>query len=196
MKFSTVQVANTPTPVYAEYADSRKTPLLLQPGGSLGPSRYLGPLANPSVAASAPKASNTMLSPSMATSFGLSRKAPTTVAVTAIAAEENVIMCLKESWYILASSSSRPLSGGRPLPPVGGSATEPPPPPGPLYALLGAWGIRPGLCPLRLLLDRLGRFSLVWRGFYGRYPRSEGGDDPAVLTVRFLQGAHPIAQLV
>jgi hypothetical protein len=32
-------------------------------------------------------------------------------------------------------------------------------PPASLYALLGAWGIRPGLCPIRLLLERLGRFS-------------------------------------
>src|SRR5215204_77309 len=39
------------------------------------------------------------------------------------------------------------------------SATEPPPPPGPLCGLLSTWGIGPWLCPLRLLLDRLGRFS-------------------------------------
>src|SRR5918994_801271 len=43
---------------------------------------------------------------------------------------------------------------------------EPPPPPGPLYALLGPWGIGVGLClcPLRLLLDCLRRFSRLSEG--------------------------------
>src|SRR5215204_2398517 len=37
--------------------------------------------------------------------------------------------------------------------------SEHPPPPGPLYALLSLYPIGPGLCPLRLLSDRLRRFS-------------------------------------
>jgi hypothetical protein len=49
--------------------------------------------------------------------------------------------------------------------------TEHPTPPGPSHAILRAWGIGPGLTHILLLINRLGRFSLVCGGFYGRYPR-------------------------
>src|SRR5918998_4521073 len=42
--------------------------------------------------------------------------------------------------------------------------TENPTPPRPLYALLSPSGSGAGLCPIRLLLDRLRRFSLVSEG--------------------------------
>src|SRR5918994_2596059 len=44
------------------------------------------------------------------------------------------------------------------------SSSEHPPPPRPLYALLRLYRSRPGLCPIRLLLDRLRRFSRLSEG--------------------------------
>src|SRR5688500_18416703 len=69
----------------------------------------------------------------------------------------------------------------------GGLSTEHPPPPRARrrWRLPLLWGI---IAPIALTLDRLGRFSLVWRvvcgrSFYGRYSRSEGGDNAPVLAV-------------
>jgi hypothetical protein len=76
------------------------------------------------------------------------------------------------------------------------SRPEHPTPPGPgLCSLLSAWGIGAGLAPTLLLLGRLGGFSRLWRGFYGRDPRGEGCDDTPVLPVGFLQGSDAILQL-
>src|SRR5215217_2259860 len=51
------------------------------------------------------------------------------------------------------------------VPALAHSPAENPPPPRPLYTLLGTCGIGVGLCPIVLLLNRLGRFSGLWGRF-------------------------------
>src|SRR5215204_5227037 len=73
------------------------------------------------------------------------------------------------------ASSSRSVSSSL-FSSCGLSATEHPTPPGPgLCGSLRAGSIGPGLCPLRLLLDRLGGSWLLLRGLQLGYPRGEGG---------------------
>src|SRR5215208_4722463 len=80
---------------------------------------------------------------------------------------------------------------------------EPPPPPGPLCTLLRACGTGPGLCPLRLLLDCLGRFSRLLWGFLLWWDALQGGhEQPPRLSVCLALGfellfdvAQPVAQL-
>src|ERR687890_116471 len=47
-------------------------------------------------------------------------------------------------------------------------------------------GHRTGAARLRLLGACLRRFSWLLRGFNGRDPRCQGGDDPAILTVSLV----------
>src|SRR5215217_5551535 len=66
------------------------------------------------------------------------------------------------------------------------SSSEHSPPPRPSCALLRLYRNRPGLCPLRLLLDPLRGFWCLCGCFYGRDPRSESRDDAPVLPVALV----------
>src|SRR5215210_1597262 len=59
-------------------------------------------------------------------------------------------------------------------------------PPRALYALLSPSRSGPGLCLIRRLLDRLGRFSCLLWSFYGRDPRGQRGDDASVLPIALV----------
>src|SRR5215218_995316 len=74
------------------------------------------------------------------------------------------------------------------------SSKHSPPPRPALYAPLGASRSRVGLCPLRLLLDRLSDFcGLLWR-FYGRDTLHQPGNDPTGLGVRLALGLQLLSE--
>src|SRR5215213_11112207 len=78
------------------------------------------------------------------------------------------IRCFRRVLALFSGSLGPPtgptttFSTGCPI--SGNSATENPPPPGAPYAPLSLYCIGRGLCPLRLLLDRLGGFRRLSEG--------------------------------
>jgi hypothetical protein len=49
------------------------------------------------------------------------------------------------------------------------------------------------LAPTLLLIGRLGRFSVVWRGFYGRYALQRGHEQPTGFGVGLALGFELVA---
>src|SRR5829696_466230 len=76
------------------------------------------------------------------------------------------------------------------------SSSEHSPPPRSLYGLLRLYRTGPGLCPIRLLLDRLSGFCRLLRGLYGWDLASELGHDGVVSPTLLGSGLPLGVQLV